>query len=104
MPEGCRQRIVAIPAQRKTLETIGDLPEPDETPAIETLPQATLLSMIQRLPERYRTVFNLYVFEEMSHREIASLLQIGESTSASNLHRAKAILTKWIKEYVADER
>ncbi|MBQ9398406.1 MAG: sigma-70 family RNA polymerase sigma factor [Bacteroidales bacterium] len=87
-----------------SLETIGDLPEPDETPAIETIPQATLLSMIQRLPERYRTVFNLYVFEEMSHREIASLLQIGESTSASNLHRAKAILTKWIKEYVADER
>ena len=55
--------------------------------------------MVRRLPDRYRTVFNLYVFEEMSHKEIAGQLQIGESSSASNLHRAKALLTRWINEY-----
>ena len=81
------------------LETLGELPEPDETPRVDDIPQQELLAMIRRLPDRYRTVFNLYIFEEMSHKEIAALLQIGESTSASNLHRAKALLTKWIKEY-----
>ena len=81
------------------LEAVGELPQPDGTPDIETIPQSELLAMIRRLPDRYRTVFNLYIFEEMSHKEIGTLLQIGESTSASNLHRAKALLTKWIKEY-----
>lgn len=85
------------------LEEYGELPEPDETPDVEDIPRKELLSMIQRLPERYRTVFNLYIFEEMSHAEIAALLNIGESTSASNLHRAKALLTKWIKEYRSHE-
>lgn len=86
------------------LETIGELPQPDETPDLADIPQQELLAMIRRLPDRYRTVFNLYIFEEMSHKEIASLLQIGESSSASNLHRAKALLTKWINEYRSHER
>jgi len=90
--------------QQVSIEQLGDLPEPDETPDIAGIPQQELLAMVRRLPERYRTVFNLYIFEEMSHKEIAALLQIGESTSASNLHRAKALLTRWIKEYASHER
>ena len=90
-------------AVNESLQEFGELPEPDDTPDVETIPQRDLLSLIQRLPERYRTVFNLYIFEEMSHAEIAAMLQIGESTSASNLHRAKALLTKWIKEYRRNE-
>lgn len=86
------------------LEALGDLPDPDDTPDISRIPQRALLDMIRRLPERYRTVFNLYIFEEMSHKEIAALLGIGESTSASNLHRAKGLLTKWIHEYQDHER
>ena len=81
------------------LEAVGDLPQPDDEPQIADIPQAAVLAMVRRLPDRYRTVFNLYVFEEMSHKEIAGQLQIGESTSASNLHRAKALLTRWINEY-----
>ena len=81
------------------LETLGDLPAPDEAPDIAAIPQRELLGMIRRLPDRYRTVFNLYIFEEMSHKEISTLLGIAESTSASDLHRAKALLTKWIHEY-----
>ena len=86
------------------LEQLGELPEPDEEPAIDDIPQEEVLAMIQRLPDRSRTVFNLYVFEEMSHKEIAATLRIGESTSASNLHRAKSLLSKWIKEYRCHER
>ena len=82
-----------------SLESLGELPEPDETPDIADIPQQTLLDMIRRLPDRYRTVFNLYIFEEMSHKEISTMLGIAESTSASDLHRAKAQLTQWIHEY-----
>lgn len=82
-----------------SIDTFGDLPDPDETPDLAGIPQKDLLEMVRRLPDRYRTVFNLYIFEEMSHKEIGAQLGIGESTSASNLHRAKALLTRWIQEY-----
>lgn len=90
--------------QTCSLEDFGDLPEPAATPDIDDIPETALLAMIRRLPERYRTVFNLYVFEEMSHKEIAEQLRIEPGTSASNLHRAKALLTRWIKEYRDNER
>ena len=82
-----------------SLDDFGDLPEPDSSPDVSQIPQRTLLEMIRRLPERYRSVFNLYVFEEKSHQEIAQLLQIQPGTSASNLHRARAILSRWIHDY-----
>ncbi|WP_010134435.1 RNA polymerase sigma factor [Ochrovirga pacifica] len=53
-----------------------------------------LLESIQKLPSRYRLVFNLYVLDGYSHKEIAKLLSISEGTSKSNLSRAKAILKK----------
>ncbi len=70
-----------------------------EDPPIDDIPQGVLLEMIRQLPERYRTVFNLYIFEGKSHREIASILHIKEDSSASNLHRAKVLLAKWIADY-----
>lgn len=51
-----------------------------------------LLKIIQELPDRYRLVFNLYVLDEYSHKEIATMLGISEGTSKSNLARAKMIL------------
>ncbi len=75
-------------------------PEKDiiEEDAMEIIPisQEKLLEYIQALPDQYRMVFNLYVFEKMKHREIAVLLHISEGTSKSNLNRAKGILQKKI--------
>lgn len=51
-----------------------------------------ILKYIQQLPVGYRTVLNLYVFEDMPHKEIAALLQITESTSKSQLFKARAML------------
>lgn len=51
-----------------------------------------LLNCIQQLPDRYRLVFNLYVLDDYSHKEIAKLLNISEGTSKSNLSRARKIL------------
>lgn len=62
--------------------------------------QEKLLEYIQELPDQYRMVFNLFVFEKMKHKEIATLLQISEGTSKSNLNRAKSILKKRILDVV----
>jgi RNA polymerase sigma-70 factor (ECF subfamily) len=51
-----------------------------------------LLKIIQQLPERYRMVFNLYVLDGYSHKEISGMLGIAEGTSKSNLSRARLIL------------
>lgn len=65
----------------------------------ERIPQKVLMEMITSLPIGYRTVFNLYVMEDKSHKEIGALLGIGEKSSSSQLSRAKAILAHKIKEY-----
>lgn len=71
----------------------------DEAPDIDDIPTQVIHDMIRRLPEGYRTVFNLSVIENMGHADIARMLGISESTSASQLHRAKRQLAAWIKEY-----
>ncbi|MCI9844101.1 RNA polymerase sigma factor [Flavobacterium pectinovorum] len=66
----------------------------DEELDVIPIPQEKLLEYIRELPDQYRMVFNLYVFEKMKHREIAEQLKISEGTSKSNLNRAKRILQK----------
>ena len=56
-----------------------------------------LTKIIQELPDRYRLVFNLYVMDDYSHKEIADMLDINIGTSKSNLARAKAILKEKIE-------
>lgn len=56
-----------------------------------------LLNLIQQLPDRYRLVFNLYVLDHYSHKEIAEMLQISEGTSKSNLSRARVLLKQKIE-------
>ena len=53
---------------------------------------------IEKLSPAYRTVFNLYVIEERSHKEIAAILGISEGTSKSNLAKAKMNLQRLLKE------
>lgn len=68
-------------------------------PDIDEIPSEAIHEMIRSLPVGYRTIFNLYVIENKSHKEIADMLNIKESTSASQLHRAKALLAARLKEY-----
>lgn len=58
-----------------------------------------LLQIIQELPDRYRLVFNLYVLDGYSHKEIADMLDINVGTSKSNLARARQILKQTIENY-----
>lgn len=81
------------------IEYEDTLPDLADEPEAEGIPDDVLNDMILSLPPGYRMVFNLYVFERKSHKEIAAMLGIGESSSASQLSRAKALLAKWMKEY-----
>ncbi|MFT6503104.1 MAG: RNA polymerase sigma-70 factor (ECF subfamily) [Crocinitomicaceae bacterium] len=56
------------------------------------------LEAIQNLSPAYRAVFNLYVMEEYTHKEIAEILGISEGTSKSNLSKAKMNLQRTLKE------
>ena len=57
-----------------------------------------LLAMIQKLPNAYRTVFNLFAIEGYSHEEIGEMLNISSGTSKSNLHKARQKLKQMISE------
>jgi RNA polymerase sigma factor (sigma-70 family) len=56
------------------------------------------------MPVGYRTIFNMYVIEGFSHKEIAKELQISEQTSKSQLSRAKKFLQKLIKDLNYERR
>lgn len=82
---------------------LDDVPETYEEPdasAVDTIPQKVLMQFISELPAGYRTVFNLFIFEDKSHKEIARLLGINEKSSASQLVRAKAALAVKVKEWM----
>lgn len=71
--------------------------------ADQFLEAGEMLQMIESLPTGYRTVFNLYAIEGYAHAEIAEVLGITESTSKSQLHRARTLLqqlvTNWENEF-----
>ncbi len=71
----------------------------DDSMETEDIPTDVLHQFIRELPDGYRTVFNLYVIDDRSHKEIAQLLGIKENTSASQLHKAKSMLAQKIKHY-----
>ena len=82
------------------LENVPEVYEEPEQALVETIPQKVLMQFIRELPPGYRTVFNLYVFEEKSHKEISQLLGINEKSSASQLARAKAALAAKVSEWM----
>lgn len=71
--------------------TVFDGPELDDH-IISDISEKDLLKIIQELPPRYRMVFNLYVLDGLSHKEIADEMKISVGTSKSNLARARGIL------------
>lgn len=79
--------------------TDAELDIADEELEVDHVPSDVIFGFIRTLPDGYRAVFNLNVVEGRSHREIAALLGISESTSASQLHRAKAMLASKIRQY-----
>ena len=102
--EGWMKRIVINTAlQKYRKQTVFEIIRDDyqNEPEIEVEEDEVsvdyLLEIIQQLPDRYRQVFNLYVMDGFSHKEIADMLNISTGTSKSNLARARVILKEKIE-------
>jgi len=103
--EGWMKRVVintALQRYRKAsvLDVIKDDDFVEEVVEIEVdrVPLEFLLAIIQELPDKYRLVFNLYVLDGFSHKEIAEMVNVSVGTSKSNLSRARSILKGKIEE------
>lgn len=86
-------------SRRRTenIDTAYDL-KSNHADAVSQFSEREILEAVQQLSPAYRTVFNLYVIEGYSHKEIAKRMQTTESTSRSNLVKARAKLQKMVKE------
>ena len=71
---------------------------------LDSLAEKDIIQLIQELSNGYRTVFNLYVVEGYSHKEIGDMLGISEGTSKSQLARAKMILQKKVNQFLDEKR
>jgi RNA polymerase sigma-70 factor (ECF subfamily) len=67
---------------------------------LDHLAEKDIIQLIQKLSPGYRTVFNMYVIEGYTHKQIAEALGISEGTSKSQLSRAKLILQDLVKSYI----
>ena len=93
-----------LAAQLVDVDTLPeDLPEEPGYEQTLSVPVEVLHSMIEALPEGYRTVFRLYCIDELSHKEIAALLGIKEKSSSASLARARAALARSIRQYLTGE-
>lgn len=105
--EGWAKRIMVNNALQKYrkgirhLEIVSEnIPDDDEVEIDdENISLDYLMSIIQELPDRYRLVFNLYVLDGYSHKEISEMLEITTGTTKSNLARARMILKEKIDLY-----
>jgi len=100
--EGWVRRIIvhtAINSYKKNLKIISK--DSDETSnlnininpdAVSAMTEKELLKIINELPEPYKIVFNLFVIEGYSHKEISEITEIPENTSKSHLARARKML------------
>lgn len=86
----------AFQMERFGLEHVPD--EPVASTAVDHLGEQELLAMVSALPDGYRVVFNMYAIEGYDHAEIASMLGCGESTSRSQLAKARRMLQSMINK------
>lgn len=85
---------------KNELYTIDDLPEKAIDPDVYAdMAADELIVLINKLPEAYRTIFNLHAIEGFSHREISEMIGIEESTSRSQLTRARGMLKKYLYKH-----
>jgi len=112
--EGWLKRLVvnlAINFRRDNLKHLfvnsyADPPEPspeEETTSFfdAAIPKEKLLQMVQSLPDGYRLVFNMYVFENLPHQQIGKMLEISENTSKTQLMKARKKLKVMVEAELA---
>ena len=111
--EGWLKRIIintALQKYRKKnhLQLIKEVSDTEEVVEVDFedthLDIGFLLKLVQELPDKYRLVFNLYVLDSYSHKEISKMLNISEGTSKSNLSRARKKLKEKLEKHQQREQ
>ncbi len=98
--EHFRRKRYLTPITEKEENTI----EGKYTTVLDDLGAKDIMALVQELSPGYRTVFNLYVVEGYTHKEIADMLGISEGTSKSQLSRAKVILQDMVRTFIDKQR
>jgi RNA polymerase sigma factor (sigma-70 family) len=98
--EHFRRKRYLMPVTEKEENTI----EGKYTSVLDELGAKDIMALIQELSPGYRTVFNMYVVEGYTHKEIADMLGISEGTSKSQLSRAKVILQDMVRNFIDKDR
>jgi RNA polymerase sigma-70 factor (ECF subfamily) len=98
--EHFRRKRYLMPVTEKEENTI----EGKYLSVLDDLAARDIMSLVQDLSPGYRTVFNLYVVEGYTHKEIADMMGISEGTSKSQLSRAKVILQDMVKQFIDQQR
>jgi RNA polymerase sigma factor (sigma-70 family) len=94
--EHFRKRIYLQPISETEENTV----EGKYLSVLDNLAEKDIIQLVQQLSPGYRTVFNMYVVEGYTHKQIADLLGISEGTSKSQLSRAKLILQDLVKTFI----
>lgn len=98
--EHFRRKRYLMPVTEKEENTI----EGKYLSVLDDLAARDIMALVQELSPGYRTVFNLYVVEGYTHKEIADMMGISEGTSKSQLSRAKVILQDMVKQFIDQQR
>jgi len=98
--EHFRRKRYLMPVTEKEENTI----EGKYLSVLDDLAARDIMALVQELSPGYRTVFNMYVVEGYTHKEIADMLGISEGTSKSQLSRAKVILQDMVKQFIDRHR
>ncbi|MCQ2177314.1 MAG: sigma-70 family RNA polymerase sigma factor [Bacteroidales bacterium] len=85
--------------QSEDVDAAWNITAPDPS-ALDRISHSELLKLVSELPDGFRTVFNMFIIEGYSHKEIAASLGISEATSRSQLLRARALLQDKIKKLI----
>lgn len=98
--EHFRRKRYLMPVTEKEENTI----EGKYTSVLDDMGAKDIMALVQELSPGYRTVFNMYVVEGYTHKEIADILGISEGTSKSQLSRAKVILQDMVRTFIDKHR
>ena len=98
--EHFRRKRYLMPVTEKEENTI----EGKYLSVLDDLAARDIMALVQELSPGYRTVFNMYVVEGYTHKEIADMLGISEGTSKSQLSRAKVILQDMVRQFIDQQR
>jgi RNA polymerase sigma factor (sigma-70 family) len=98
--EHFRRKTYMAPVTEREEETM----ESDYLSVLDSLAEKDIIGLVQQLSPGYRSVFNMYVIEGYTHRQISELLGISEGTSKSQLSRAKAILQDLVRTHLEHKK